>query len=422
MSTSPPGTESGPTAVPPSPTSTWTPPAGLYAPSQTPQRVAPKVWAALAAVVVVVVVVLVLVLSGVLAPSGSKGPGAGSFSGSRGPAQSAANSAAGGPWTLLLVLGVATHGAYSGSASNVTGIASSVSGSSCTYTPSVGAPSSISEAGVGNVSQGGADAWIYMYTNANGSVLLVTVTGSAATVIGTIAGSSCDLAYSGFTPIPSSGIIDSTTASADAGAAGGYAFLAAHPAANATFALIGGYSIAGTSIGATWAIEYLTCALSGAGPSSAPGFLAIVSATTGDVLQARATTVTCPSTSSNPALGTALALGTPLEGVAGSQYWYNFSVQSASSGLTWAETSFSIQNPAGQTLSLPAGSTASVLNLTGTTIASFGFATGTWTGQSSSFITAQHLVSVSTTETLSGDTLVVAGTGNFSGEISVPIP
>ena len=376
---------------------------------------------AIAAVVIVVLLVLVLALTGVLSP-GSSGSSAASFAGSRGSAQSVANGAAGGPWTLLLAVGIATQGTYTGSASNVTGIAGSVSGSQCTYTPAPGAPSSLSAPGVGNVSLGNAGAWLYLYTNTTGSVLLVTVTGGAATLLGTIAGSSCDLASSGFTAIPSSGIIDSTTASADAGAAGGYAFLSAHPTANATFALIGGYSILGTSIGATWVVEYLSCALSGPGPASAPSFLAVLSATTGDVLEARASTVTCPSTSSNPPLSSVLALSYPSEAATGSHYWYNFSVEAAGGGLIWADTSFTVQTPGGQTVSLPTAN-ATVLGITGNTVATFSFASGLWVGSSASNtgVTSADVISIESSVGLSSDSFVVQGSGGYSGQISVVI-
>jgi hypothetical protein len=248
---------------------------------------------------VLVLVVVVLVLSGVLSSHGASTSAASSFTDSRNPAQAAASAAAGGPWSLLLVVGVATQGAYSGSVSNITEIAGSVSGSPCSYSPSPGAPSTISSDGVGNVSQGIASAWVYLYSNSSGSVLLVSVTNGVAAVVGTLAGSSCNLAESGFSPIASAGIIDSTTASMDAGAAGGYEFLSVHPSANATLVLIGGYTIHDTTIGATWAVEYLSCALSGAGPVSAPAFVAVLSATTGTIIEARASTVTCPTTSSS---------------------------------------------------------------------------------------------------------------------------
>ncbi|HXQ49002.1 MAG TPA: hypothetical protein VN842_04405 [Thermoplasmata archaeon] len=376
---------------------------------------------AVLAVVVVIVVAVTLAFTGVIPLHGSASPsGTQTFSGSRATAQSAADGASGGPWSLLLVVGIATQSAYSGSASNLTEVAGSVTGSQCTFSGASGTPAPLQAPGVGNVSQGLAGAWVYMYTNSSGSVLLVSVISGSATVLGTISGAGCNLGSSGLATIPSSGIIDSTTATADAGAAGGWAFLAAHPQANATLLLIGGYSVLGTSIGATWAVEYLTCALSGAGPVSAPAFLAILSATNGGVIQSQATTVTCPSTSGNPPLSSSLALGTPAEAASGTSHWYNFTIEGASSGITWAETTLSIQS-GGQTLATPSA-VAKVISLTGQTLATYTFSSNTWSGLGVGTISSAEVLSLESPSELSGDTLVVEAAGSYAGTLPVNIP
>lgn len=376
-------------------------------------------------VVVAVIIVLALVLTGVWMIFGAPGhSGAGTFSASRGTAQSAANGATGGPWSLLLVLGVATQGSFSGSVANATAVASSLTSSSCSYTPSSGSPATLGASGVGNVSRGLADAWVYLYSNASGSILLVTVVGSSATVVGTISGSSCDLASLGFSAVPSSGIIDSTTASADADAAGGYAFLSAHPQANATFVLLGGFTYAGTTVGPIWTVELDACALTGVGPATASALVVILSATDGTVIQSQTSTVTCPATGSTGTGGTpvdtALTLGSPGEAQKGSEYWYNFSVTSADGQLTWASTTLTVDSN-GVVLSLPT-TTGAVLSLTGTALATFSFGSSSWSGASSGAVSSQETLSVESPSSLSGDTLVVQGSGSYSGNLQVPIP
>jgi hypothetical protein len=379
---------------------------------------------AIGAVAIVVVVIVALAAAGILPFSGNSAssPNPQSFAAGSGAAQNATDAAAGGPWTLLIVLGVATHSTYSGSAGNVTGLAGELAGSPCSYT---GTNATVPSAPpVDNVTQGAAGMWVYLYTNASGATLVVAVVGSSATVVGTLSGGACDLASSGFTPIPSTGIIDSTTASAAAGSAGGYAFLSANPSANATFLLLGGYSEGIASVGPVWAVEYLACALSGSGPASAPSFLALISATTGGVLLSQTTTVTCPSTSASTPLGTVLALGGPAEAVQGTSHWYNFSVEAAAGGLTWGNLNFGVESPTGTEVSLPAGSTMTVLSLAGASVATFSFATDAWAGGSTGSVTTQDTLDLSTSASLGGldDVLTVEAVGGFSGTLSVAIP
>jgi hypothetical protein len=378
-------------------------------------------------VVAIVVVILAFALTGVIPlVAHSSGSSPQSFSTSRGPAQTAASGVAGGPWSLLLVVGVATHSTYSGSAGNITGLAGSLSQSQCTYTgPGGTSPTLPTSPAVGNVSQGSAGLWAYLFTNTTGATLIVSVTGSSATVVGTLTGSACDLASAGFLAIPSTGIIDSTTASADAAAAGGYGFLAANPTANATFLLVGGYATASSNLGALWIVQYLSCSLSGPGPAEAPAFVALVSATGGGVIDSDTSTATCPSTSgSGTPLTSALALATPSEAQTGPDSWANFTVDAAAGGLTWSDLTFTIQSPTAGEISLPAGSTLAVLSITGSSVASFNFATQSWTGQSTGPITSSETLSLETSGDLfgMGYVLVVDGGGGFTGSLSATIP
>ena len=125
----------------------------------------------------------------------------------------------------------------------------------------------------------------------------------------------------------------------------------------------------------------------------------------------------------NTPLGTALALAPPNEGSAGTGHWYNFSIQSAGGGLLLQSLAFQVKNPSG-TVITPAGlTTVNVFGLSGATVASYTYATATWASGGTLPATNQMtIIFGSTTTNLSGDTLVVLGSGSFSGSISVSIP
>jgi hypothetical protein len=426
MST-PPAPESAPPIVTPGAGAlTGPPPPGPpYAAPASPPRRSPMVWAAVGVVVVVIVIVLALVLSGALSPSGGSSSSPRSFSSSRGAAQSTADGSSGGPWTLLLALGFATSSTYSGNVSNLTSVAGSVSGTQCTFSPSPGAPTSLQSGGVGNVSQGVAGTWLYLYTNSTGAVLLVGTIGGSTSAIGTLTGAGCNLASSGLLPIPSTGIVDSTTAASAAASAGGSTFLAAHPQANATFILTGGITIGGTTIGPSWLVEYLACSLSGSGPATAPLFEAVISATSGGLLEAQTTTATCPSSSGGQPLGSALSVAPPSESSKGANTWYNFSVQSAAGGLTLGDLRLQVQTPSGTPVTATGAWTFDVLGLTGTVLASYSMTANAWTMGATTAVSSQEtfcLDAVGSYSTLSGDVLVISGTGSFQGTVSVAIP
>lgn len=408
----------GPSGTPP-----MAPPAPTPVDVPRPTGRSRAVWAGVSAAVVVVVLVLAILGAGLWPANGPAGtPTPGAYEGTRGSAQSVADGAPGGPWTLYVAVGVAARGTGSEAVANVSQAISALGRSTCFFTPA--ASSSLVVPGVGNVSSGVASAWVYFFSNVSGSILLVSVVNAAATLEGTLSGSGCSFASTGVSPIPSSGLIDSTTASADAGGAGGWAFLANHPQSNATFVLIGGVTSGGVSSGPTWVVGFDSCARSGRGPTTAPSFLALISATTGSVLLAQTTTVPCPTTGTpgpTPvSLSSALALGTPAEAQRGANYWYNFSVQAASQGVTWANTSLSVY-ASGHPVSL-ASATGAVISLTGTTLATFGFATSSWSGASTGLVSSSEVLSVECGSSLSGDSLTVQGVGSFTGPVVIQIP
>ena len=125
----------------------------------------------------------------------------------------------------------------------------------------------------------------------------------------------------------------------------------------------------------------------------------------------------------NTPLGTSLALAPPSEGSAGTGHWYNFSIQSAGGGLILNNLAFQVKNAAGTVVSPTGLTTVNVFGLSGSTVASYTYATAVWaTGGTLAVTNQMTIIFGSTTVNLSGDTLVVLGSGSFSGSISVSIP
>ncbi|HTT35144.1 MAG TPA: archaellin/type IV pilin N-terminal domain-containing protein [Thermoplasmata archaeon] len=125
----------------------------------------------------------------------------------------------------------------------------------------------------------------------------------------------------------------------------------------------------------------------------------------------------------NTPLGTALAVSPPNEGQGGTKYWYNFTIQSASGGLILNNLAFQVKTSSGAVVT-PAGlTTVTVSGLSGSTVASYTYATAVWaSGGTLAVSNQQTIIFGSTTSNLSGDTLVILGSGSFSGSISISIP
>jgi len=123
----------------------------------------------------------------------------------------------------------------------------------------------------------------------------------------------------------------------------------------------------------------------------------------------------------NTPLGTSLALGIPKEAAAGANFYFNFSVASAGGGLVMNNLNFQVQSASGSIIAATGG-TMTVLSLTGATLSVYNMVTGTWTSGSSLLVNSQQQFALGTTVNLSGDKLVVSGSGSFQGSISVAIP
>lgn len=123
----------------------------------------------------------------------------------------------------------------------------------------------------------------------------------------------------------------------------------------------------------------------------------------------------------NTPLGTALALGSPVEVSKGTNFWYNFSVQSAGGGLQANNLNFQVQGATGAIVS-PTGWTLNVLGLTGSSVATYSMTTGAWTSGGTTALGSSQQIALDSTVNLSGDTLIVSGAGSFAGSITVAIP
>ncbi len=162
----------------------------------------------------------------------------------------------------------------------------------------------------GSVGQGTSPAWLFLSADPAGSLLVVTVLDGQASLYTVLPGTACGSnGFEGPESLPgsiASGVIDSTTAVADANAWGGRAFLDNTTNDVATFTLTGAYSD-GSGYGsdgldgaafvtaATWTVSYTNCwatAIDDAAPLAcevAPAtFSATIDAANGSVLSASA--------------------------------------------------------------------------------------------------------------------------------------
>lgn len=420
-------------STPPTATAPGAPPPGWAPPPAAPPR---KMGMIIAVVVVVLVVVAFLglyfagAIPGLKPSSGSSSTGV-TFSAARASADSAASSYSSSYPNLEAVLGFGLSSSLSGNASEVVGASSSchpqlLSGASGTVTV---------PAGNGGAGSGSLPFWEFVFGGTSG-VLVVTVINGAASAFATVAtGGGCSAGFgSGSGSALPANVIDSSTAAADAGNAsvGGATFLKNNPNANAVFLLIGGVSFGGFG-GASWAVLYSACSFSvGSTTASAPQFEAILNATTGSVTLSNSATSACSSLIPNPSaggtgggttLGSAIAMGSPVEANAGGSYWYNITVQSAGSGLTWNEMDLELLAPGNSPVVPHSGWVGSVLSLGGSTpVASWDFYTFQWTSGGSTTVSSSQTLSIVTTTSLSGDTLQLLGVGQYSGTVPVALP
>lgn len=154
-------------------------------------------------------------------------------------------------------------------------------------------------------SLGTSTVWLFLLRNSTDATVFVAVAHGTAQILGTIVQSGAPAAptctwntlHSWYHPAPSD-VVDSTTALASTQAAGGSAFLASHPLANLSFALLGGFTgpmYPAPPADPTWSVVYSSCPVGSAGTPAGAAFVATVNATSASVTNSTAISGTCAS-------------------------------------------------------------------------------------------------------------------------------
>ena len=258
--------------------------------------------AALAVLVAIGLVAFVLVTGGFGSPSS----GSGSPDGTLSSAESLAGPyLTGGEWKLLFAEGVAPTNSTLLPVNDT-----SVPG--CTLETLHGTvPGTLSlPAFSGNLSGGTASAWLLEYQNASATGFLVVVTtGASVELAAIVSGTVCAASEGALLPLPGD-VVDSSAAAAAVAADGGFAYLAAQSNRISLSMTLGSFDVNGTLTGPVWTFAYSPCTLSLTGglggPTSGTEFTAVVNATTGAVLLATPSSVSCASSGSGSLPGVEL--------------------------------------------------------------------------------------------------------------------
>jgi hypothetical protein len=401
----------------------------------------------MAMVGIVVVILIVAVLAGLylgkvgpFAPSSSSSSSPGeAFSAAASSAQSAASGQSGGPWTPV---GGEGFDFSTSSTQNTSALASMGSEAGCSISLLSGAPATVTLASTSSsISSGNSAGWAIELAGKS-SLLFVYVTSSGATPIATFGGSSCPLFGSYVSISLPSDTISSSAAVQAALNAGGDAYLTNHTKVDVLYTLSPQVAITtpyGSSVtAASWSIELSNCDLSGTTGKSLDGqvgtmFTVNVNATTAVAGKASTSLLTCPTSSSSTTSASDLKLGNWVEAGPSPHYFYNATVQSTPSGITWNELAVSVLTSGGAKVTGPIE--VNVTNLAGTCIdATWSFSTGAWSAPSSggcsgtiggsTDVTAGEefqLVSASSIGA-QGDELVLTGQGALAGASDFTIP
>ncbi|MCI4338167.1 MAG: hypothetical protein L3J72_02560 [Thermoplasmata archaeon] len=292
---------------------------------------------------------------------------------------------------------------------------------------------------------GAAPFWAFLYENRSGGLLLVTVAQDHAQDAAVLPpGSGCALSGAAYASVPSS-TVDSTVAAQAANNEGGTGFLSAHPNATGVYLLEGGNPVAGAAFGAQWLVEYTLCNPAAGRPSTEPQFTAVVNALSGAVLAASTSAITCNVNASGGApnpVGSVLVVGPPEivsnnSGCAAhnvSDWCYRIPVEASASRLTANSLRFQLANAGGQPVAFANASGPMLLGvetLLGEYVASYSFATASWTTGGNASVQVQDALVLDLGCGLSGPSvcnptptglvLVVEGAGAYSGQVEVAL-
>ena len=129
-------------------------------------------------------------------------------------------------------------------------------------------------------------------------------------------------------------------------------------------------------------------------------------------------------------LGTSLALGAPNEAQKGAgattNNWYNFTVQSAGGGIILNNIQFQVVTATGSIVTPGGAWTMIALGITGASIGTYSFVSGSWTAGGTTIISSSQTIVLDAVGATSlsgqGDAVNIIGTGTFQGSITVSIP
>jgi len=136
----------------------------------------------------------------------------------------------------------------------------SIGGSSCTFTPAPGSPSTLTFPGTpANATPGEVATWVFFAKDVGlDSILLIEVSDGVSVPLATMSGSTCVSTFTQLGEISATSVVDSTLAASQMNHGGGSTFLQAHPEPTEMFILIG--TSASLGAGPFWDVSYTTCA------------------------------------------------------------------------------------------------------------------------------------------------------------------
>ncbi|HYA70409.1 MAG TPA: hypothetical protein VEH28_03480 [Thermoplasmata archaeon] len=238
------------------------------------------IWIAVVVAAVVIVVLAVLFVAGVFSsnagtssvPDGTPVP----YSKAVAVAISEGQVAVGGPWTVVVGLGIGVSSGLSEP------LGPALTGNGCAYANPPGAPSSVVIPGTpSNATPGEVASWVFLAKNVSGTVILMMfVSDGTASPVSYVTGCSGVASFSAESAINATNVVDSTTIAASLDASGGSAFLANHTSATKMFVILGAGSAFGGS--AFWEASYSTCGFGAVGGSGA-AFVAYYYASSGSI-------------------------------------------------------------------------------------------------------------------------------------------
>ena len=303
--------------------------------------------------------------------------------------------AAHGTWNLTAATGLASPVAfnlpYNGTSGNL----------SCSVTALVGSlPVNLPiPAFAGSLVSGAAPAWAFVYWSPSTGAELVLVELSGQVALAVEESSGCVASGVGSPGTVPGKVVDSSGAVAAASAAGGAAFLAAHPTGVSLTMTLNGtlnYSTLRPTVSPTWTVQWSMCAptILGYGPSSGYGyaFTAMVSAATGRVMPGAVWNGTC-GMSRYGTLGLSVGLGQlyqgsgtggtiASQGCTSGDYCYSVDIAGSYDNVTPANFSMSVWNMSNEAPTFNGTVGFSILSASGAVIVySLGPVENQWTSR-----------------------------------------